>query len=473
MPVLPDCINPLQDQKSLYHFLLACQDRSIVKNHPQIANLATEIEPVDLLAVLHELNQQNQPHFYLEKRLDDMAIVALDTAAMTEIEGKQRFKAAQHFIQTCLEHLTSNRPIDDELAAPRFFCNFTFFDKNQDPNSAFAAATIFLPKFQIIRQGDRYRVVVNLLIHDRLKIETVTETIWNNIQAIRLAKYGIFNLPDRLRPQLSRWQIRDIHNFQSAVAGALQVIHHQHLDKLVLAHAVDVTARLPFQPIQSLHHLRQLYPDCYVFSTSNGKGQSFIGASPERLIQIRDRQLFTDALAGSAPRGKTLVDDAEFANRLLSSPKERHEHQVVVDFIRDRLAQFDLKPQLATVPGLLQLSNIQHLHTPMQASIPGSLHPLDIVAELHPTPAVAGLPREIACDHIRQYEPFGRSLYAAPLGWVDAQGNAEFIVGIRSALIEGNRARLYAGAGIVAGSQPEREFAEVKLKLQALMQALV
>jgi menaquinone-specific isochorismate synthase len=128
---------------------------------------------------------------------------------------------------------------------------------------------------------------------------------------------------------------------------------------------------------------------------------------------------------------------------------------------------------MSPTPQLLQLLNIQHLWTPIQANVPTGVHPLEIVAELHPTPAVAGTPREISQEQIRRYETFDRGLYAAPLGWVDHRGNSEFIVGIRSALIDGDRARLYAGAGIVAGSDPDKEVAEIQLKLQALLKALV
>ena len=136
------------------------------------------------------------------------------------------------------------------------------------------------------------------------------------------------------------------------------------------------------------------------------------------------------------------------------------------------LHDLDIVPQLLP-PRLRQLSNIQHLWTPMQAHVPPNVHPLEIVARLHPTPAVAGAARDVACTQIRQYETFERGLYAAPLGWIDYQGNSEFIVGIRSALIDSDRARLYAGAGIVAGSDPDKELAEIQLKLQALLKALV
>ncbi|MGK7918455.1 MAG: chorismate-binding protein, partial [Trichodesmium sp.] len=118
-------------------------------------------------------------------------------------------------------------------------------------------------------------------------------------------------------------------------------------------------------------------------------------------------------------------------------------------------------------------SNIQHLWTPITAEISQNIHLLEILAELHPTPAVAGFPRDIAQAQIQNFETFDRSVYAAPIGWIDHQGNGEFAVGIRSALINGDHARLYAGAGIVAGSKPDKELAEVQLKLQTLLKALV
>ncbi|MEO0410184.1 MAG: chorismate-binding protein, partial [Cyanobacteria bacterium P01_A01_bin.135] len=118
------------------------------------------------------------------------------------------------------------------------------------------------------------------------------------------------------------------------------------------------------------------------------------------------------------------------------------------------------------------LANIQHLHTPITAALPPQVHPLQIVAALHPTPAMAGLPQKAACEAIARHEPFERGLYAAPLGWISQGGDSEFIVGIRSALVGDGHIRLYAGAGIVQGSQPKREWAEVMMKLQAIAAVL-
>ena len=135
--------------------------------------------------------------------------------------------------------------------------------------------------------------------------------------------------------------------------------------------------------------------------------------------------------------------------------------------------ELGLKPKFNTSPQLLRLANIQHLHTPIQAVLPEGLTPLSLVKRLHPTPAVAGLPRPTASQLLKATESFDRELYAAPIGWIDANGNSEFVVGIRSALIDGRQARLFAGAGIMAQSDPRRELAEVKLKLQALLGTLM
>ncbi|NEP41237.1 MAG: isochorismate synthase, partial [Okeania sp. SIO2H7] len=172
-------------------------------------------------------------------------------------------------------------------------------------------------------------------------------------------------------------------------------------------------------------------------------------------------------------RGKTPSQDAELANSLLSSKKDLREHFFVRDFLVKSLEELGFLPKCSPKPQLLQLSNIQHLWTPIKAGNSGEIHVLEILAKLHPTPAMAGVPRDIVRAKIREFETVDRSLYAAPIGWIDSKGNGEFAVGIRSGFIEGDRARLYAGAGIVVGSHPQKELAEIKLKFQALLKALV
>jgi menaquinone-specific isochorismate synthase len=144
-----------------------------------------------------------------------------------------------------------------------------------------------------------------------------------------------------------------------------------------------------------------------------------------------------------------------------------------LDDIVARLAPLGIRPEYPAQPQIRRLANVQHLDTPVNATLPEHVSLLDVIGAMHPTPAVGGTPREAAVSRIRELEGFPRGLYAGALGWLNARGGGEFFVGIRSALVEGAQARVYAGAGIVAGSTPEKEFAETELKFKAILDALV
>ena len=477
MTVIPHRANLLQDRNQLHQFLLNCQQSLTEKDRTKIVSISQEIYPLDPLAVLQEIAEPCQRHFYFEKRDPisgkSFAIAALDSATHVTVAGTERFALAQNFIQSCLARTITIGTQRLPFSGPHFFCSFAFFDENVAPNSYFPPGTVFLPKWQITRLKDSCTIVANAIINKDINVKYLTENIWQSFDKFESKKYQKITTSSNNLISLKQIPVNDSAHFKTSVKLALKLIESQYFSKIVLSQAINVISQTPFSLIDSLNNLRLTYPGCYVFSTSNGKGQNFIGASPERLISIHNNQLVTDALAGSAPRGKTEVEDANLGKGLLNSEKDLREHQVVIDFIVDRLSKLGINPDFSPVPRLLQLSNIQHLWTPIKARIPRDIHLLEILAQLHPTPAVAGVPRDIALQQIRGCESCDRSLYAAPLGWIDRTGNGEFAVGIRSALIDGDRAILYAGAGIVAGSEPEKELAEIQLKLQALLNALV
>ncbi|MEH2078384.1 MAG: isochorismate synthase [Nostoc sp.] len=471
MTVSPCRNNLFVERKDLYQFLLLVQEKCLQNNDKQIVSISQEIDLVDPLLVLDQLTQANEINFYFEDRAKGEAIAAIDSVAKLQIDGADRFAQAEYFIKSCLKNIINFGNANQPFSGPHFFSYFSFFDKNAQVDYPFPSATIFLPRWQVAVKNQRCILVTNIILNENTNIQRLLENVQNKIEFIQSLEYYSANI-DSLSTNLYKKSVTNATQFKRSVVSVLEKIRSSHLSKIVLADILDVKSSNHFDLIKSLNNLRQIHPNCYIFSTSNGKGQNFIGASPERLISINNQQLITDALAGSAPRGKTPAEDAANANRLLNSEKEKHEHSLVLDFITQRLRQLGLSPQILA-PRLRQLSNIQHLWTPISAVVPVNIHPLKIVGQLHPTPAVAGAARDVACAEIRRYESFERGLYAAPLGWIDSQGNCEFIVGIRSALIDGDRARLYAGAGIVAGSDPDKEFAEVQLKLQALLKALV
>jgi menaquinone-specific isochorismate synthase len=434
-------------------------------------SISLELDLVDPLVVFNKLAQANEINFYFENKGKGEAIAAIDTIAELRSDGIERFTQAEDFIKNCLKNIINFSNANLPFSGPHFFCYFSFFNQKSQIDYPFPSTTIFLPRWQISLKNQRSILVANTIINASANIPKILQTLGSKIETINSLADAVPKI-DFFSANFCQTSVTNADQFKRSVVSALEQIRSSRLSKIVLADILDVRLSKNFNLFKSLDNLRQLHPNCCVFSTSNGQGQNFIGASPERLISIHQQQLITDALAGSAPRGKTPAEDATNANKLVNSAKERHEHKLVIDFITQRLSQLGLLPQVLA-PRLRQLSNIQHLWTPISAVVPANVHPLKIVAQLHPTPAVAGAARDVACEEIRRYERFERGLYAAPLGWVDAEGNCEFIVGIRSALINGDRARLYAGAGIVAGSDPEKEFAEVQLKLQALLKALV
>ncbi|VXD21078.1 Isochorismate synthase [Planktothrix serta PCC 8927] len=485
MPVFPSATPLLQDRQELHRFLLEFQHHGLQDYQTKILSIAHEIQWIDPLAVLQEFYHPNLIHFYFEKPQLEESFVAVDTALKFTTTGKDRFLEAQNFIQSCLDKTVIIGSKNSNLPKPYFCCSFTFFDQHFNSNLSlhqeavhFPPTTIFLPKWQVIRKKNRCILIVNIVLKKNSKIENILSDVWYKSQQINaLEKTSILSVACEIPSLLLTKQVetdpKPYLQFKQSVHSALDLIQAKSLKKLVLSQPIDVVSKKPFNLINSLNNLRFLYPDCYIFSTANGKGQQFIGASPERLISLKNQELITDALAGSAPRGKTPLEDINLGQELLNSEKNLREHQVVVDFIVERLLSLGLTPNLTSLPRLRQLTNIQHLWTPIQCQVSANIHLLEILAQLHPTPAVAGTPRDIAQQQIHHYETFDRSLYAAPIGWIDHQGNGEFVVGIRSALLDGNRARLYAGAGIVAGSEPEKELAEIQLKLQALLRALV
>jgi menaquinone-specific isochorismate synthase len=214
--------------------------------------------------------------------------------------------------------------------------------------------------------------------------------------------------------------------------------------------------------------LRRAHPSCYTFVAGG-----FLGASPELLVRRRGRWAWSQPMAGTVERGGSRAEDKRLVSRLRSSPKERDEHRLVVEDVRRRLAAVS-QEVFVKGPEPVGLSSVTHLATTITArlDVPAP-SALALAGTLHPTPAVAGQPRDAALAAIAELEGFDRGEYAGPVGWVDSRGDGDWAVAIRCAFVDGRRAFLPAGAGIVAGSVPESEWTETQAKLEPMMRALV
>lgn len=281
-------------------------------------------------------------------------------------------------------------------------------------------------------------------------------------QAPNPAATGQIDRPEPIRHE--RVDKPDRVDWQRNIDLALAKFSELNLDKIVLARQTILTFGTNIQPQLLLLLLKPNNLHSYHFCFQVNPTAAFIGTSPERLYYRQDRLLKTEAIAGTRQRGESVILDRELSERLRNSPKDIHEHQLVVNHLRGILAELCHAVKVERELAILKLNKVQHLYTQCHGTLKADLTDADILPKLHPTPAVGGFPRTPALQLIQELEPFERGWYAAPVGWV-GYDNAEFAVAIRSGLIDRDRLLLFAGAGIVRGSRSDEEWAEIENKI--------
>ena len=260
--------------------------------------------------------------------------------------------------------------------------------------------------------------------------------------------------------------------WESSVATAVALIRQGILDKVVLAREERLLAAHPFSPFSTLARLRQFDSAATLFAMQSGSAW-FLGASPERLVRLHDDRVDVTCLAGSIGMGSGEDERRQLAGQLLASAKDREEHEIVVRTTMSALAEVcEEVTRLPGTPRVVTARSVQHLETPVSARMCEAGSIIDLVERLHPTPAVGGYPTDRALSIMRELEEIDRGWYAGPFGWADLDGSGEFAVAIRSALLSGRLASVFAGSGIVAESVPSAEYAETSLKLRPMLSAL-
>jgi menaquinone-specific isochorismate synthase len=262
-------------------------------------------------------------------------------------------------------------------------------------------------------------------------------------------------------------------DFLQRVAAAVEEVRSGRIDKVVMAREVLIEANRPLRQGDLLERLRALHPSCATFAVDG-----FMGATPELLVRRSQAAVESHPLAGTAARSGDPEADRRVEAALLASEKERAEHRAVVDAITDGLRPAMSELSVPDEPSIVELRNVSHLGTHITGQLArtpegGLLNALEVLACIHPTPAVAGTPVDLALDYLAKAEELDRDRYAGAVGWIDAGGDGEWHLGIRCAIVEDRTARLFAGAGIVADSDPAAELAETQLKLQAFLAAAV
>lgn len=262
---------------------------------------------------------------------------------------------------------------------------------------------------------------------------------------------------------------KDYKEWQELFTPVKREIGSGKVKKVVISREVTIECATPVSIESVLKNLLDKNPNSFVFAYHK-EGKTFLGATPELLVQKEKDQIMSYALAGTISRGDEEHDELQKA-ALLNDPKNRHEHQIVLDCIAKVMASYSDDVSIGET-GILTLKNLHHLKTSIKANANENSSLLDWVSRLHPTPALGGYPVQDALALIERYEKHERGLYAAPIGIMNEQGDGLFVVGIRSALIDGNKVYAYAGCGIVENSDCEEEYWETNNKVKTILESL-
>ena len=383
----------------------------------------------------------------------ETGLVGWGEAARAELGGVERFSRAQRWWASWL----ADADVDDDVALPGSgavaFASFAF-------DGSPGASVIVVPRVIVGRRAgvSWLTVVAGSPRSARQAIEETLASLSHPV-ALPSAPAGVAYSEGSL--SVPAWQ--------AAVTEAVRRIDAGGLDKVVLARDVVVTADAPVDPRYVLSQLASRYPSCWTFCVDG-----LLGSTPEMLVRRLGDAVTSRVLAGTMRRSSDASSDASLASALLDSAKDHVEHEYAVQSVALALAAHCTDLDVPSTPRLLRLANVQHLATDVSGVLADGSSVLALAASLHPTAAVCGTPTERAFAVIRELEGMDRGRYAGPVGWVDARGDGEFGIALRCAAVEGagDRLRLYAGCGLVAGSDADAELAESQAKLVAMRDAL-
>lgn len=420
----------------------------------------------DALALLALPGAASGPRLYWSAHDRDEAIAGLGCAQEVALQGEDRFARASAACRAGRQDLAPSDSPD-----VRWLGGFAF-EPAVDPTGPWAglpALWLVLPRISLVVSGGKGRLVLSdegdpaalareaRVLADRLAAASVPPP------AAALDAVGDGRTWDRLIGAAADERLaRRLSTARSAVRDG-------RLDKVVIATHRTLRLDRPPDPVACLAALRLAEPHAYHFLLSPRPGLAFLGASPERLVRVEGDRAWTTALAGSARRGTDAAEDAALGDALQRSPKERAEHDHVVAAVRGTLEAAGHHVVGPEGPELRKLRRVQHLETPMQVRLDGRGDVLLEAGRLHPTPALGGWPRAPALRALADIEGAPRGWYGGGVGEVHGTGDGEIAVAIRSFLLRGDSVTAYAGAGVVADSDPAAEVAEIRLKLAATL----
>ncbi|HET8813690.1 MAG TPA: isochorismate synthase [Solirubrobacterales bacterium] len=452
--------------------LLGALARGVARGRRTLVSYTREVEVDDPCAAVFASRLASDRWFCWEQPDREFALAGLGVAHEVSSRGPDRF---DDIARACLR-VTGDAVVEGPRGLPAgagavWLGGFAFDpDGGSTPTwSSLPPASLVLPEISICRSGGRSFLTVSGVVRtgEGDEVERLGEALGARLGGLRLTE----PLPLLDPHPTAHAEIRSARppsGFEAAVEGATSRIASGEISKVVLAREVIVDAATAHDPAALFGAMREQFPACFCFCCGTSEA-AFIGASPELLVRRSGASASTVALAGSTRRSSDPAVDDHLGEQLLRSDKDRREQRIVAERIVRALRPHAVWVEAAAEPEIVRVANIQHLGSPVIAQLAEPHSAIELAGLLHPTPAVGGEPWSAAASAIAELEGMDRGWYAAPVGWMDATEDGEFCVALRSALLRDRQAHLFAGVGVVAGSNPAAELAETEVKLGALL----
>lgn len=451
-------------RQSINDFIKSSYNDRIHKS--SLVSFTTETDEINFYSFINYLEEQNKDYFYYSRTEQGFQLAATGEALslnFKDVEDLNNFSEDFSKIQNNIFHNFDKT----NFHPPLFFFSAKFPSaKSSFEWKDYNNVKLYIPEIVFIKVRNRTYFTLNVKPHSNVNRLTLNDKL---LELLTFLEQRSDNLPPR--PEVASIKMlhkQDYTKWKVKVEEVLERIKNKEFEKLVLARSIEFDLSEKINPSELAVTLDNRYPECFnILYKVNGS--LFFSASPEKLFIVENGEIHTEALAGSIERGYNESEDRKLENTLSSSSKDIDEHVYVIDHLKNVLKKYCREVNIDKSPSLKKLTNIQHLHTGLSGKTKNRFELLRFIKDIFPTPAVGGYPVEPTIKIIDQIEDFDRGLFTGFVGWLNQKSDGEFIVAIRSGLINNNKLYVYAGCGIVPGSDPEKEYEETQLKSEAII----
>lgn len=453
---------------TLASFINEVIDVATERGQAQLMSFTKKIAPLSFLDAFDSLAGKGKERLFWMNHTQDFKLFGIGSVRKI-VAHENRYRNLQKAWEQVINNAYIHNPFTDSGTGLTAIGGMSF-DPLREKSVLwrnFPTSQLTIPAYLLVYNNGNYYFTVNRYIDGNDQVQEIIAEIETFERKLHVPNdtpsFTEQSIVEKKEIAPERWK--------NSVAKAVAEINAGRAQKIVLARELRLKLNRPANIGRLLAKLTETQPNSYIFAYEQGE-DCFIGATPERLVQVEKEALLSTCLAGTAPRGKTAEEDKLLAEHLLQDTKNRKEHEYVVQMIKSQIEPFCDDIHIPDEPVIYPLRNLQHLFTPVTAMLKPTVTVFDLIEALHPTPALGGVPKDEALAFIRKEELLDRGWYGAPIGWVDSQANSEFAVAIRSGLVQGDEISLFAGCGVMGDSDPEMEYEETNVKFLPMLSIL-